>query len=376
MLTLASLALFTTHVSAFGPSSPASVFSSEDISQCTRIRSPELVKTGGANFLVFATCCGKNACGHISEGRNSSLGDDHSESKVILTSSSDNGRTWGKAQFLADGKTGYSNVNAIYDTVTDELVVQYIDNGNDNSLQKTYQVMSKDQGKTWSKPVDLTEQLKACPKTGATAGTRTQTSTGRLLWYGGGTGCLWWSDDHGKTYHAQNGVGMTNEISFLNVVNHTNNHSYLFANGRAFVDEWKPNRVDFKSHDNGETWERTKSVLKDAVGNDGMSQVERSLLWMKGRIFTAEPKGTSNPPKGKEGSHYDLVVSCSQGTNHSEWKFSKSVTVNSGHYAGYSSLGEIPGDDSLLVVWDHEKDDEHTVGGAPLFQTIDTKWCN
>ena len=29
----------------------------------------------------------------------------------------------------------------------------------------------------------------------------------------------------------------------------------------------------------------------------------------------------------------------------------------------------------VLVVWDHEKDDVHTVGAAPLSQVIDTDWC-
>ena len=80
-------------------SSPQSVFSDEAIKDCTRIRTPELVKSGEQHWHVFATCCGENACGHKTRRRlgsnsnetanNVTLGDNHSEARIIMATSKD-----------------------------------------------------------------------------------------------------------------------------------------------------------------------------------------------------------------------------------------------------------------------------------------------
>eukprot|EP01052_Picozoa_sp_SAG31_P001042 SAG31_NODE_33_length_32018_cov_69.763088_26_plen_304_part_00 len=225
-------------------SAPKPVFSDQDVKKCTRIRTPELVTSGHGShspltaappavyWHVIATCC---EGGHV-----------ESDSKVIMATSSDNGKSWGKTQYLGEGH----GPNAIYDKVVDRLVVQY--NSADDS--KTYQIISSDHGHVWSKPEDLSRQLKACGHTGETAGQRVQTNTGRLLWYGGGadTGkypsCFWWSDDHGKTYNASSVPVVKNEVSFT-VVTHENNYSYIFGNGRSVFKDWKPHRIDYRSDD-------------------------------------------------------------------------------------------------------------------------------
>mgnify|MGYP002631977601 CR=1 FL=1 len=364
-------------------SSPISVFGDDAIKECTRIRTPELVKSGESHWHIFATCCGENACGHKTRRRlgdnssdtaqNTKLFDNHSEARIIMTTSHDNGLTWGKAQFLDGGKKGLEGVNAIYDTVVDSLVVQY---STYEEPKKTYQIKSKDHGKSWRDPVDLTDQLKDCP-VGETAGSRVQTRTGRLLWYSGTGSCVWYSDDHGATYktHAATAKGheaprkMMNEVSFAVV--ESSKSSQLIANGRAVFKDWKPNRIDYVSHDDGLTWVASKSGLKDPYNPDhSLNTEERALLSADSVVYTAEPKGT------KDGSLRELIVSCSKDGGKT-WP--KSITVNGAHYAGYSRLGWLhPGTaepKTLLVVWDHERDDVHTVGAAPLSQVIDTKWC-
>ena len=362
-------------------SSPVAVFSDDDVKECTRIRTPELVKTGQSNWHVFATCCGDNACGHKTRrrlGANSSeLEDNHSEARVIVATSDDKGVTWGKSQFLADGKKGMAGVNAIYDTVKNRVVVHYCK----EDERKVYQTMSSDHAKSWSKPVELTGQLKGCT-VGSTAGSRVQTGTGRLLWYSGldaaeGGECVYYSDDHGATYktHRATATGaikvLSNEVSFAVVGD--SNSSFIFANGRAVYKDWKPNRIDYVSRDDGLTWHAGKSPLKDPYNPDGsLNTEERSLLYADGVLYSAEPKGT------KDGSLRELILSCSKDVGKT---WSKSITINSGnHYAGYSSLGWLnPGKQSksktLLVVWDHEKDDVHTVGAVPLSQVVNADFC-
>ena len=359
-------------------SSPISVFSDDDVKECTRIRTPELVKSGEQHWHVFATCCGDNACGHKTRrrlGGNETLGDNHSEARIIVATSTDKGLTWGKSQFLADGKKGLEGVNAIFDTVVDSLVVQY---STYEEPKKTYQIKSKDHAESWKGAVDLTDQLKDCD-VGETAGARVQTGTGRLLWYSGVGGCVWYSDDHGATYktHSADAKGhdaprkLTNEVSFTVVTNKTSNTSHVFANGRAVFKDWKPNRINYVSHDDGLTWVASKSDLKDPYNPDGtLNTEERSLLFEDGVLYAAEPKGT------KDGSLRELILSCSKDGGKT-WP--KSININGAHYAGYSSLGwRSPGKNqpkTLLVVWDHERDDVHTVGAAPLSQVIDTNWC-
>jgi len=362
------------------------IFSADDIAACTRIRTPELVNSGKddsgtSHWHVFATCCGENACGHKTRRRlrannsthNVSLGDDHTEARIIYATSKDKGLTWGKSKFLAGGKKGLEGVNAIFDKVTGHLVVQY------QSGDKTYQTKSFDHAQTWKITTDLTDQLKGC-FVGETAGARVQTATGRLLWYSGKGRCVWYSDDHGATYktHAaqvsrvRDGgkiQSLMNEVSF-SVVGEGNS-SYIFASGRGVYSDWQPYRINYVSKDDGKTWEASKSTLKDPLRpkseGGGVNTEERALLFAGGKLWTAEPKGTD------DGSLRQLILSCSTDGGKT-WP--KSYNINGAHYAGYSSLGWLNPAKSqpneLLVVWDHEKDDIHTVGAAPLRQIVNT----
>ena len=378
---------------ALADSNPQSIFSADDVADCTRIRTPELVKSGQddsgiSHWHVFATCCGENACGHKTRRRlgdnsgepahNATLGDDHTEARIIYATSTDKGLTWGKSQFLAGGKKGLEGVNAIFDKVTGHLVVQY-QSGESLDSKKTYQTKSFDHGTSWKTTVELTDQLKGC-EVGETAGPRVQTASGRLLWYSGKGSCVWYSDDHGATYkthaaqvpHVRDGGKfhlLKNEVSF-SVVDEGNS-SYIFASGRSIYPDWQPYRINYVSKDDGITWEASKSALKDPMqpksAGGHVNTEERALLYAGGKLWTAEPKGT------EDGSLRQLILSCSSDGGKT-WP--KSTNINGAHYAGYSNLGWLNHGknqkNELLVVWDHEKDDAHTVGAAPLSQVVNT----
>jgi len=283
--------------------------------------------------------------------------------KIIMASSHDDGKTWAH-QYPAGERSGIRGPNMIYDAVADNLVLQYqtVDGS------KLYQTTSSTNGHQWTDPVEI--KLKECSHTGETAGQRVQTSTGRLLFYGGGAdsgkypSCLWWSDDHGKTYNSSSDPILSNEVSFARTAG-----KQIYANGRGVVGKWQPYRIDYRSEDDGITWTRAKSTLQDPEKGQ---ECERSLVYGNGLLYTAEPKGN------KDTARADLSVSCS--TNGGK-TWHNATVVGGDNVAGYSSLG-VRKDGKLLVVWDFDKNYEHTNDrgdskpGAVNFQIVDPPMCS
>merc|ERR1711907_507599 len=351
--------------------SPAWVFSDAEVKECTRFRAPVLVRSGdNEHWHILGICCGANACGNSeaydsSRGENVTLGDDHQDARVIMKSSSDAGRSFDKTQFLSPpGEKGYAGINAIYDETTGSLVVQYQkQTGPSGKPSALYQIKSHDHGATWTKPKDLTEQVKHCPMSQETAGQRVQTDSGRLLFYA--DQCFWYSDDHGASYNVSQDTQVKNEVSFVSLGN-----GVLYGNGRGVKVDWQPYRIDYLSHDDGVHWTRSKSLLKDPKksGHSGSHpSIERSLVYDHGHggvMFTAAPEGTD------EGPRYKLVISCS--TNQGK-TWHASTTPHGNDKAGYSSLGVYADASKLIVVY--EQSLSNGVGMNFRHDTIDTKWC-
>lgn len=131
---------------------------------------------------------------------------------IIVRRSSDNGKTWTPIETVInfpEGKSA-SDPSMIVDDVTGEIFLFYNYMNLDTELDIFYlHVMkSSDNGKTWSKPQDITSQI-AKPEWHKdfkfiTSGRGIQTSTGKLLH------CMvnlnngmhvFGSDDHGKTWY-------------------------------------------------------------------------------------------------------------------------------------------------------------------------------
>lgn len=63
------------------------VFTSDEVKECTRIRTPYLEISGDDHYHLWAICCGDNACGHkVYSGRGL---DDHKDARVIMKTSTD-----------------------------------------------------------------------------------------------------------------------------------------------------------------------------------------------------------------------------------------------------------------------------------------------
>jgi len=79
----------------------------------------------------------------------------------------DGGVSWSGLQVVSpSGKTGYANGPGIYDRNRDQIVLQYqyipLSSTAPMLNVSYFQVISRDDSKTWMNSVDITEQLRGC----------------------------------------------------------------------------------------------------------------------------------------------------------------------------------------------------------------------
>jgi hypothetical protein len=136
------------------------VFTEDETAECTLIRTPELIQTPSA-VVLFAQC--RNASDHgsvadLTEG----FKDDFRRTRMVMKRSIDGGKSWGPMAFLTPQDTGVGV--AIYDEYAKTVVFQYQRMPNRNPYQNNtlYQLISADDGLSWSSPRDITHMLRSC----------------------------------------------------------------------------------------------------------------------------------------------------------------------------------------------------------------------
>jgi hypothetical protein len=278
---------------------PTIIFTQDEMNLCVRFRTPNLVQTP-TSIHVIARCCGANRCSDhkrvLSENSRhlrgvNQVGDNVKDCKVIMKSSRDGGTSWSALQVVSpSGRTGYANGAAIYDRRRDQIVLQYqlvpLSSTSPMVNVSYFQILSYDDAKTWTTPLDITEQLRGCnPDSGnmqaQSAGNKVQTGSGRLLFAGHGHGhgsdnaigvCLWYSDDGGATYKTAPLKDGKGEVSVANTEMHLNR---LLINGRGNNFDWFPHRTDYRSGDDGNSW---SAPSKSELLEDGDKACERALI--------------------------------------------------------------------------------------------------
>ncbi len=131
---------------------------------------------------------------------------------IVARFSEDNGKTWSDIQTIVDFPEGQSasDPSMILDKTTNEIFLfyNYMDLNIEKDIYYFHYVKSKDNGKTWSKPIDITKEI-SLPGWEKdfkfiTSGRGIQTESGQLLH------CLvniqkglhvFGSDDHGRSWY-------------------------------------------------------------------------------------------------------------------------------------------------------------------------------
>jgi sialidase-1 len=246
-----ALALLTAPAAAAGEPTFRDVFTSGKEGYHT-FRIPALIVTPGGTLLAFC------------EGRKTSRSD-HGDLDLVLKRSTDGGKTWGPLELVYEEggtkKITIGNPCPVVDESTGVLWLPFC-RDNDDVLVMS----SKDEGKTWSKPVDITAAVKKKGWTWYATGPgvgiqlRHGPHKGRLLIpcdhrerAAGGEAKYshaFYSDDHGKTWQLGENVGLdTNECQAVELADGT-----VMMNMRNYAPRHKGQRAVALSKDGGRTW--------------------------------------------------------------------------------------------------------------------------
>jgi hypothetical protein len=353
------------------------IFTDEEVNKCSGLisKNPQLVKTDKKIFLI--TACGmggrEQAKGKVLSSSGRRL-DPISNNKCIMKSSDDGGYNWKDFKVFSPGGFdghNYVDCKGIYDHLRKRLIIQF-DHVRDNK-HTLYQIISEDDGRSFSKPRDLSKYLKGCGAGkvtfgGNNAGDRIQlplsmSPQGRILFGGHATHeiCLWYSDDGGHSYN-------TTRPSHP----HTNEWSMAVADaksGKLLINSRagdQKTRKNFWSHDGGLTWDGPhESGLKDPE-NQHDHGCEASLINFAGILYFFNPTGSGDD------SRVDMEVRCSK--DHGKtWPHSYKITSTTD--GGYSDM--VHHDGKLLLVWGAGYGGSHIANPHRnmYVQHIGTQWC-
>lgn len=316
------------------------VFTDDEVEGCGKIRIPKIVSTP-SQVIVWGQC--RNYGSSIYEEKLATkddfVGDDFSTNQIVSKISTDNGTTW--SEFTKNKNIGFSNPTPIYDDERKQVVLlyQYYPDEDPSYKVETFAQISKDDGKTFGDPINITDQVIACsPKAPNhmmqfSAGSRAQTSSGRLIVTGHndkGMGCIFYSDDGGSTWSANYMNQKTKEISAAEV-----NPGNLLLNGRD-PEGRLGERNNYRSKDDGDTW-----------GDPEVSELETHSC--EGAILARPLEGSTKSTIFYSGvddnDRNGLTLRCSLDGGHS-WPYSSNKYSGK---AGYSDMALLPDGDIIAV---------------------------
>jgi sialidase-1 len=223
-------------------------------------------------------------------------GGDQSPTDMVLKRSRDGGKTWGPLQVVVKAAPeAVMNPTAVFDRAAGEILLVYdrwpeMPKGHEpGTFQRapglgrdsvtTWITTSKDEGNSWSEPVDITAMTKRTEwrETGHGPGAGIQTRSGRLVipcfetrpdeknkW-----GVSWnyviYSDDHGRTWQLSDdevgpGVNETQVVELADGTLLLNMRSDAFQKGNGQWSYLKDCRVGATSKDGGKTWSKPYEI--------------------------------------------------------------------------------------------------------------------
>ena len=306
-------------------------------------RIPTLVQLTNGDLLAFA------------DRRIGSIGDLPNTIEVVYKRSKDNGKTWSAARLVSPKCTSKANSHGdagfILDRKTGNIICVvaagngFLKSTPDDPIRIKI-IKSKDNGETWSEPVDITPQIygSACKDTVrknwhgvfAASGNGVQLRNGRMLFVLNVReteakelfirNYVMYSDDGGDTWNVSKNAPQSDKSGDEAKIVELNDGSLLMAI-RA---KDKYQRRLAKSTDNGETWGEAVFIndLPSSASNGDIIYYTSTLNgWDKNRIITMFDTAPYPPPPSNPKIYY----------SYDEGKTWKNFLIHSGQ-AGYSSL--------------------------------------
>lgn len=254
---------------------------------------------------------------------------------IVIRRSTDNGITWSNIETVVDFPLGKSasDPSMIVDKITNNIFLfyNYMDLDNEKDVYYLHVVKSSDNGKTWSKPEDITSQI-AKPEWKndfkfITSGRGIQTTSGKLLH------CMvnlnngmhvFGSDDHGKTwYFLDTPIQPADESKIVELADGS-----LMVNARV---NKKGLRYVHTSSSQGKTWEtKADSTLIDPGCNASIiryTSVKEG--YKKNRLLF------SNAKSEKDRVNMTIKISYDEGKT---WSEGKTIYIGSSAYSSMTIL--------------------------------------
>lgn len=336
-------------------------------------RIPSVVATGNGGVIAIIEARQHHAA-------------DQAENDILVRVSKDNGTTWGEIIVIdSQGKASLNNPCAVYVPNTGETLLMYqsfppkttegsVDAGFEgNRVVKTFIAKSSDGGSTWSKPEDITKQVKhketlsycSGPGVGVVDG------NGRIVMPFNANGASAWynylvvSDDNGKTWKLTDGRSDygTNESQVAWIENdrylvNARSHRFMGDTSRVAPKGWSPwsfarvtrNRanmtVDLPFESNKAQWHKTQ-----VMENQPDPTCQGSILKLhntKGKpLLLSNPANQLTLPSEKRGGFHATPPMRMNGTvkisydNGSTWTHQKRIYGNPFTEYQYSVLTDL-----------------------------------
>lgn len=330
----------------------------------------------------------------VADRRKDSNGDLPNKIDLAIRRSTDNGKTWSAPEFVvkADENGGYGDAAmGVHYPSGDIIIVATHGSGLWDATPDYYQhimvMRSKDNGKTWSEPVDVTKSF-FDPEEGvaplhaiagfATSGELLCDDNGRLMFvlvaktddakYGPLACYVCYSDDGGYTWDiVERTVDDSGDEAKLTQL--ADGSHYLSVRNRA-----RSGRRIARSTDGGMTWTepRANEQLVDPACNGGLISISPETLQELGiaPLLGCSAKNglvlhsiADNP---KERKNVSVYMSKDLGVN---WEKIYTVTPDG---SAYSAMAMLP--DGTLGIFSEEDDPAHPEGGYLLwFTKVDLK---